>query len=464
MKSDALQFDVVVIGGGSAGYAAARTARDAGAHVAIADSGPLGGLCILRGCMPTKTILRSAEVAALMREARTFGLSPVTVKAELGAIVERKNRLVREFADYRIEQLRDPSFTLYESQAGFLSPHVIRVGSRQVTARAFIIATGSIPREVTIPGLHDVGYVTSDELLDVRDRPDSLVVLGGGPVALELGQFFLRIGTKVTIIQRAPHVLSHLDDDIGSTIEQAFRAEGAEVYTDTGLQEVTRHDMLKSVHFSQRGETRTVSGAEILQALGRRPNIDGLNLESAGVKVDDGRIVVDEAMRTSQPHIFAVGDVTDLYDIVHIAIQQGELAAHNACYPDRPAQTLDTRLVAEVVFTDPQVAVVGLSEQACRAQAIPYVTASYPFADHGKAMCLGSTQGFVKLLAASHTGKVLGAQIVGPEAGELIHELIAVMYYHGTVHDLVRIPHYHPTLAEIVTYPAEALAKQIGLP
>ena len=461
MRTDSIQHDVVVIGGGSAGYAAARTARDAGADVAIVDPGPLGGLCILRGCMPTKTILRSSEIAALMRQAESFGLSSVDVQANLGAIVDRKNRLVREFADYRVQQLRDPAFTLYESAARFISPQAIQVGSRQLTARSFIIATGSIPREVAISGLQEVGYVTSDELLDVRDQPESLLVLGGGPVALELGQFFARIGTKVTFIQRAPHVLSHLDEEIGSTLEQALRVEGAEVFTETSLLRVTRHGALKSVHFSHRGEPRAVSGAEILQALGRRPNIDGLNLDAAGIKVDDGRIVVDGAMRTSQPHIFAVGDVTNLYDIVHIAIQQGELAAYNACYPHRPAQSFDGRLAAEVVFTDPQVAVVGLSERTCRAQAVPYLTASYPFADHGKAMCLRSTNGFVKLLAAPRTGEVLGAQIVGPEAGELIHELIAVMYYHGTVHDLVRMPHYHPTLAEIVTYPAEALVEQV---
>lgn len=412
--------------------------------------------------MPTKTILRSAEIAALMRQATTFGLSPVEVKAELGAIVDRKNRLVREFADYRIQQLHEPGFTLYNSAGRFISPHAIQVGSREMTARSFIIATGSIPRDVPIPGLHDVGFITSDELLDIRDQPESLLVLGGGPVGLELGQFFARIGTTVTYIQRSPHLLSHLDGDIGAAIEGALEREGATVFTGTVLHGVTRQGSAKSVHFSHQGRTHKVSGKEILQALGRRPNIDGLNLEAAGVKIDAGRIVVDGAMRTSQPHIFAAGDVTNLYDIVHIAIQQGERAAHNACYPDRPAQHFDDRLATEVVFTDPQVAVVGLTERACRARAVSYLTATYPFADHGKAMCLGQTQGFVKLLAASRTGELLGAQIVGPEAGELIHELIAVMFYRGTVHDLVRMPHYHPTLAEIVTYPAESLVGQLG--
>ncbi|MGB4895577.1 MAG: FAD-dependent oxidoreductase, partial [Nitrospira sp.] len=197
-------------------------------------------------------------------------------------------------------------------------------------------------------------------------------------------------------------------------------------------------------------------------ALGRRPNLTALNLEAAGVGVIDGRLVVGRDMRTSQPHIFAVGDVNDLTPIVHLAIQQGETAGFNATHPNEPARVIDHRLDAEVVFTEPQIAVAGMSERQCREEAIPYLTASYPFADHGKAMCLGAVHGFVKLLCRPHDGALLGAQIVGPEAGELIHELIAVMYFHGTAQDLLRIPHYHPTLAEIVTYPAESIVEQMG--
>jgi pyruvate/2-oxoglutarate dehydrogenase complex dihydrolipoamide dehydrogenase (E3) component len=167
-------------------------------------------------------------------------------------------------------------------------------------------------------------------------------------------------------------------------------------------------------------------------------------------------------MRTSQAHIYAVGDVNDVTPIVHLAIQQGEIAAYNATHIDQPPKTIDHRLDTEVVFTDPQVAVLGLNETRAKAEGIPYLSASYPFADHGKALCLGATQGFVKLLAAPQTGEILGAQIIGPEAGELIHELIAVMYYHGTAADLLRMPHYHPTLAEIVTYPAESLVERLG--
>ena len=456
------RHDVVVIGGGSAGYAAARTARDAGADVAIVDQGPLGGLCILRGCMPTKTILRSAEIMALMKRAREFGIAPVTIQADLSAIVDRKNRLVQEFADYRIAALRDPRFTLYESRAEFLSPHELRAGDVRIRGGAFVIATGSSAAEVAIPGLDEAGYLTSDEMLDVRRQPASLLVLGGGLVAVEFAQFFARIGTKVTMLQRGTTLLSDMDGDIGQALAAAFREEGIEVMTGVSFQRVSSGSSEKIVHFIQGGAVHTRSAEVIFQALGRRPNLNGLNLKAAGVCVVDGRLVVGGDMRTSQPHIFAVGDVNDLTPIVHLAIQQGETAGFNATHPNEPARVIDHRLDAEVVFTEPQIAVAGMSERQCREEAIPYLTASYPFADHGKAMCLGAVHGFVKLLCRPDDGALLGAQIVGPEAGELIHELIAVMYFHGTAQDLLRIPHYHPTLAEIVTYPAESIVEQMG--
>lgn len=457
------RHDVVIIGGGSAGYAAARTARDAGADVAIVDQGPLGGLCILRGCMPTKTILRSAEIMALMKRAGEFGLAPVSARADLSAIVDRKNRLVQEFADYRIAALRDPRFTLYESRAEFISPHEIRAGALHIRATAFVIATGSRPAEVAIPGLEQAGYLTSDEMLDVRQAPSSLLVLGGGLVAVEFAQFFSRIGTKVIMVQRGATLLSDMDPDVGQALAFAFQDEGIEVITGVSFEQVTSSPTGKTVQFQQNGLSHTRSAAVILHALGRRPNLKGLNVEAAGVDLLDGRLVVGSDMRTSQPHIFAVGDVNDLTPIVHLAIQQGETAAFNATHPDAPARVIDHRLDSEMVFTDPQVAIAGLSERQCREQSIPYLTASYPFADHGKAMCLGASHGFVKLLCRPDSGELIGAQIVGPDAAELIHELIAVMYFHGTAQDLLRIPHYHPTLAEIVTYPAESILEQMGL-
>ncbi|GJL56355.1 MAG: dihydrolipoyl dehydrogenase [Nitrospirales bacterium] len=457
-------YDVIIIGGGSAGYAAARTARDEGANVAIIDHGPLGGLCILRGCMPTKTILRSSDIISLMRRAEEFGLNPVAAGANLSAIIDRKAQLIQEFADYRIEALHDPRFTLYQERAAFLSPTEIQAGPHRLTGKTFIISTGSIVSRIPIPGLEEVGYITSDEALKLRTLPKSLMVLGGGAVALEFAQFFARLGTKVTLIQRSHHIMSEGDEDLARPVEARFREEGMDVFTSTQLQQFSQSGNLKTAHFLHHGKEQTVSAEHILQALGRRPNIDRLNVEKANVDTKNGAITVSSDMRTSTPHIFAVGDVNGLHEIVHIAIQQGEIAGWNAVHSDKPPRQQDDRLKAQVVFTDPQVANVGLSERECTQQGSNYLVASYPFSDHGKSMTLGETHGHVKILCHPKTGELIGGHIVGPEASELIHELITIMYYHGTVHDMLRIPHYHPTLAEILTYPAEELANQLGTP
>jgi pyruvate/2-oxoglutarate dehydrogenase complex dihydrolipoamide dehydrogenase (E3) component len=218
---------------------------------------------------------------------------------------------------------------------------------------------------------------------------------------------------------------------------------------------------LKEVAFEHDGETRRVMAEEIFFGLGRTPNIESLALDKAGVALEFGRIKTDAQMRTTQPHIFAAGDCTGLHEIVHIAIQQGEVAAHNVARPSEP-RAMDYRLVTEVVFTDPQVASVGLTEKRARVRSIPYLAASYPFSDHGKSLIMDAKDGFVKLLADPQTGEILGGSCAGPMGGELIHEIIAAMAGRMTVSDLANMPHYHPTLAEIWTYPAEDLAGRVA--
>ena len=455
-----MEFDVAILGGGSAGYAAASSAQSHGARVAVVDPGPLGGLCILRGCMPTKTILRSSDIISLMRRAKEFGLLPVEAGADLAAINDRKNQLIGEFADYRVEQLKDPRFTLIQEKAEFISPNEVQVGTSKLKAKSFIIATGSVVADYPIPGLKETGYITSDDALTMREAPESIIVLGAGAVAVELAQFFLRIGTKVTLLQRSGYILSQGDEDLARPVEDRFREEGMNLFTGTKIIKVSKENGRSAIYFEHKGKEKRVEAETILQALGRRPNIDGLNLLAAGVETDKGRVTVDDEMRTNQKNIFAVGDVNGIHEVVHIAIQQGETAGFNACNPET-SKKVDDRLKASVVFTDPAVASVGLSEKECKTANIDYLVASHPFSDHGKSMCLGETHGHVKILCNPVSGEVLGGHIVGPEAGELIHEIITLMYFRGTVNDLMNIPHYHPTLAEILTYPAEELVDKI---
>jgi pyruvate/2-oxoglutarate dehydrogenase complex dihydrolipoamide dehydrogenase (E3) component len=310
------------------------------------------------------------------------------------------------------------------------------------------------------PDMATVGYLTSDEALALRRLPKSLIVLGGGPVAVELAQFFARFDVEVTIIQRGQHLLRDFDPDAARTLERAFRHEGIKVLTCTKLLEAVRERGSKGITFQSRRKIIRVEAEEILLAFGRIPATGSLGLEKIGVNTEYGRIVTNACMETSVPHIYAAGDCASRYQIVHIGVEQGEIAARNILHPGRK-HAMDYRLLCNVVFTDPQVAIVGLTEARASHGNIPYLAACHPFNDHGKAMIMGTKDGFVKLLADPVRGEILGGACVGPQAGELIHEIIAAMRHRMTVSELAAMPHYHPTLAEIWTYPAAELAGKI---
>jgi len=454
-------YDVAIIGGGSGGYAAARTAAGEGLRTLVIEGGEeVGGLCILRGCMPTKALLYAAEVLHLAGHPQPWGIRTENVDFDFGQVMARKNTLIKDFADYRRQQLANGKFKFRRAQARFADPHTLELSTGdRLTAAHFVVATGSVVSTPPLPQLENAGYLTSDTALALTRLPKSLIVLGGGPVALEFAQFFARFGVQVTLVQRSAHVAKALDDDVATELEKVFRREGISVYTGTRLLSARRTEGGKEVAIEHQGQTVRVQAEEIFHGLGRSPNTAGLGLDNAGVRLESGRAVTNLQMQTSAPHIYAAGDCTGLHEIVHIAIQQGETAAHNIAHPDRVKQ-MDYRLLTEVIFTEPQIAVVGLTEKAARARNIPYLAASYPFNDHGKSLIMEAKDGFVKLLADPRSGEILGGCCVGPVGGELIHEIIAAMHKRMTVHELAAMPHYHPTLAEIWTYPAEELAGQ----
>ena len=465
------EFDVAIIGGGSAGFAAARTASGLGVRTVVIEGGAqMGGLCILRGCMPSKALLESAHRWHEIGRAREFGLVAKAVGVEMKCIQARKQHLIGGFAAYRRKQLRHGKFTLVRGLASFLDAQTLLVtlGRKQelVTASTFIIATGSVITRVPVPGLWETGCLTSDTALDTDKIPKRLAVLGGGVIAVELGQFFSRVGSKTTILQRSKRIVRNYDPDVSLELERAFKAEKLDVRTGVKLLEVSKTGKGKKIVF-QRGRNREeIVVDEILYAMGRTPALEGLKLENAGIALDEGKLPVNEQLAASSaPHIFAAGDAVGPHEVVHIAIQQGEIAARNAVNLLRGNQAMpekiDYRLKALVTFTDPEVASVGLTETEAKAQGIDYLSASYLFNDHGKAIIGGHEFGFVKLLAEKRRGEIIGAEIIGPHASDLIHELIALMRYRGTAQELALMPHYHPTLAEIVTYPAEEIADRL---
>ena len=470
-------FDVAVIGGGSGGYAAARTAAGAGLKTVVIEGGnEVGGLCILRGCMPTKALLYAAEVLHLASHPEPWGIRAGKTGFDFKKVMARKNALIRDFADYRVQQLNAGKFKFIRANARFVDAHTVELNpfrgsgresapsnqsrltsAATLTAKHFVIATGSTVAPAPLPQLDAVGFINSDDALALKRLPRSLIILGGGAIACEFAQFFARFGVKISLIQRSGRVLKEFDADAGMEIEKVFRREGIRVFTGTKLLDAKRQGKLKTVSFEQNGKIISVAAEEILFALGRVPNTASLELENAGVKTEQGRIVANDRMQTSAPHIYAAGDCTGPHEIVHIAIQQGETAAHNIVNPKSPRR-MDYRLLISVVFTEPQVAFVGLTEKEAAARGIKLLAASYPFNDHGKSLIMEAKDGFVKLLANPRSGEILGGACVGPVGGELIHEIVAAMAKRMTVHELAAMPHYHPTLAEIWTYPAEELA------
>ena len=456
-------FDFFVIGGGSAGFNAARVAADLGRTVGIADSGAeLGGLCILRGCMPSKTLLYSTDVLHLAQNGRTLGLSIPSARVDMKALHARKKRIIGEFADYRVKAMTSGRYKLFTKAARFLDEHTVELtGGTKITADRFMLATGSKVSVPDIPGIREVPSWTSDDVLDLDFVPESVIVLGGGIVACELSQFLRRIGSRVILIQRSAHVLRDHSPEASETVQQAFRDEGIELYTDTKLRRIQRKGDAVSVSFDHKGKTVTKRARHLFNALGRSPLTEGLNLEAAGVKLTShGRIGVNRWQQTNRRHIYAGGDVTGPHDIVHLAVAQGELAARHA-FGVKGLKPADPRLLLNVVFTDPALATMGWLDAELIARKQPFISASYPFDDHGKSILMEAKRGYVKITAEPAKGSILGVEVVGRDAGELIHCFSGPIAMNATVFDLLKAPWYHPTLAEIFTYPLEEIADKI---
>ncbi len=472
-------YDFVVLGGGSAGYAAARTAVGLGLRTALIEGGrEVGGLCILRGCMPSKTMIESANRFITIRRAREFGLRAENIRVVGPEILARKRRLIKEFADHRTDQLEHGKFDFYRGLAHFTGEH--RVALRpvegveletplppEIEARTFLIATGSKVADVPIPGLEEIGYLTSDDILELDEYPPSIIVLGAGAIGLEASHQLAGLGSEVSVIQRCGQIMRDADGDVAGALERALTSQGVRFHCGSHLvrAELDASSGQKRVWYEKGGEMHSHAAQEILFALGRQPCTDSLELHFAGVETTKkGGVKVEADQRSSRRHIFAAGDVCGPYEIVHIAIQQAEVAARNAARHlgklDGAPEKTDYRLKLFALFTEPQMALVGLTEKEARAAGLDYAVATYPFADHGKAMVRGETDGLVKLITLRATGEIIGGAAVGPEAAELIHEIVVAMHFRGTAADLAVVPHYHPTLSEIWTYPAEELAQK----
>ncbi|MGE5190458.1 MAG: dihydrolipoyl dehydrogenase family protein [Gemmatimonadota bacterium] len=446
------EYDLGILGGGAAGLAAAAGAAQFGAKtILIEKAAKLGGDCLHFGCVPSKTLIRAAGVWSLARRAKEFGLPEIELPpVSLARVMDR----VRSVID-RIQEHDSPErFCRLGAEVRFGEPRfvddrTVSIDGRRVTARSWIIATGSGPALPPVEGLAEVPYWTNESVFSRRELPRRLLVLGGGPVGVEMAQAFRRLGSEVTLVEYADQLLGAEDPDIAAVVRSRLEAEGVTVLTGT---KATRAASVGSVvrlgvgPADGGGEPRTIDGDALLVAAGRKPNVDGLDLAAAGVTFSPRGIPADARMRTNVPHIYACGDVNGVFPFTHVAGYEAGIALSNAVL--RLPRKADYAKVPWCTFTDPEVASIGLNEKRARAAGAEYRVLEANFAEVDRALAEGETDGKIKVLIGS-SGTLLGCQIAGRHAGELIHEWVAAVNGKVKLSALAGAVHAYPTLAEI---------------
>ncbi len=450
------KFDLIVIGSGSAGSNVMNRATGKGLKVAMVEKGNLGGSCINVGCIPSKALIQSARAFKQVKSAGRFGVITEAPGIDWPAAVRRKDRIVNKMRAGGYNSLTDnKNVTLFESEASFASPQEVLVSGEKLSSERIVIAAGARPSIPSLSGLDDVDYLTSTTIMELQELPKSLIIIGGGLIALEFSQLFARLGVDVTIVQRNRQLAPQLDQDIADEISSVLDNEKVRIITGAGVSKVGREGDLIFVEAQKDSKMIRYSAEKLLIATGRAPNSDLLNLEQAGIKTDQrGFIIVDDNFKTSADGVWAIGDIIGGLMFTHKAWHDGYLLANHLI--DGKAISPADRLIPFAVFTEPEIAGVGLNEAQAREAGYNYKLKRYPFGTHGRNIVDDKLEGFIKFIYESGDEKLLGAQLIGPEAGELIHELIAAIYFGAKLSDLQNMIHIHPTLAEAINSAAFA--------
>ncbi len=436
--------DLIVIGGGAGGLVAASVAGQLGLKVTLIEkTDRLGGDCLHHGCVPSKALLHVARVAHTLRRADRAGLTAVEPEvslAKVNACVRSAMETIQEHDDP--DRFRNYGCEVIFGAARFLDPHTVEVEGRRLSGRRFVIATGSGPVVPPIPGLAEAGHVTHREIFSLPELPPRLLVLGGGPVGVEMGQAFARLGSRVTLLQRNRHLLPREDPELSEALRVCLEAEGLEVHTGVDVERVGRDGAGITV---EAADGRYWEGDQLLVATGRRPQVEGLDLDAAGVEHGPRGIVVDRRQRTSRKHIYACGDVCGPHAFTHMAEYQAGIVIANALF--RIPRRADYRIVPRVIYTDPELASVGMSEAEARERHGDVRILRFPFAQVDRSIVEGETAGQIKLVV--RRGRLLGAALLGAQAGELLHELVLAMRVGARIGDIAAAIHAYPTRSQI---------------
>lgn len=413
-----------------------------GKSVAVIEKDQLGGVCLNKGCIPTKTLLSSIEVLNHVKDASAFGVDVASYKINFHKINQRKEEIVNKLRQGIVTLFKARKIAFFNAAAKLKSPNEIEAGAHTIMAKAIIIASGSRPFENAVLKFDHKNIISSDDILRLDKIPASLMVVGGGAIGCEFAAIYSALGSKVTIVEMMDEILPAMDRELARKLRQALEKKGVEIITSVKVEELKGSPGEASAVLSS---GKKIAAEKALLCAGRKPNSEDLGLEALGIKTESGRIRVDLRMRTSAPDIYAIGDVVNKYQLAHAASYEGIIAAKNICGIDKEA---DYTAVPNCIYTDPEVATVGLSEESAKNKGLDIKISKFPFLALGKAHAISKTEGFVKLIGEKNTGRILGVDIFGHDASNIIAEAALAIKAGVTVEELSDTIHAHPTLAE----------------
>jgi mercuric reductase len=480
MASTQQYHDMVILGSGSTAFAAALHAAELGKTAVMTEFRTTGGTCANRGCLPSKNLIEAARLVYDAAHPRYPGLSPVRVPVNWAELIAQKDEIIQDYRAHKYENLLDDPdhVQVVPGQARLLSDHEVEVqsadGVRRLVGAQILIATGSAPRIPPIAGLDEVPYLTSDLLsspddpwhTELREQPHSLLILGGGYIALELGQMFARFGTQVTLVTRGKSILSGYEPEIAEALTQILQQEGLRIVTGAQVRGVERSGEGIALSLQQHGSQQHFSAEQLLIAIGRRPNTHEPGLSQAGVEVDQaGAVRVDRTLRTNISHIWAAGDVigreSESQMATPVGAHDGKIAAHNALSGE-PLREVDHSVIPRTIFTDPQVAVVGLTDEEANAAGIVCECNTIPLSAVPRAGAMRDTRGVIKMVLERPTGRVVGVSMLGVNAGEVIHEAAMALRFGATTDDFIDLIHVYPTMAEALKLVAISFTRDVN--
>lgn len=446
---------IIIIGAGPGGYETAVLAAKRGVEVVLVEAGHVGGTCLNEGCIPTKSFCRNAEMLDGLREAESFGITGLDFKFDFKSVVSRKNSVVEQLRGGVEGLLGHKNITLVRGKASFKDTHTVSVipnGSEETpqeySADYIIIATGSTSASLPVPGADLPGVMTSREILDVEDVPQRLCVIGGGVIGLEFASVFRSFGSEVTVLEYCRDILPRFDTDLAKRLKQSLGKRGIEINTQAQVTGIEHDGTEYKVTYVRKGKEEFVLADKVLMAVGRKANVASLNLTDIGVAFTPRGILVDDkTMQTNVPHIYAVGDINGRMMLAHAATFQGIVALDHIMGVENH---IDLNVMPAAVFTSPEAASVGMTEDECKEKCIPVRCLKSFFRANGKAVTMGETDGFCKLVVSGESGIILGCHLFGPHASDIVQEICAVINRRTTLDEFKDVIHTHPTLTEVL--------------